>query len=592
VDNPDRLPWEIVETFPSTDAALIADWEARLASADTAAKTAHALVGRALASYWAAAVGVADGTWEDLARGRADDVEEALRLARLGSSPDLLAEALLGVLYARWGPDRLDEREAIVDELASFRGEVSDEELRLRILEWIVLGHLDAGDLDSAGVHIEEFATESADTELVLFRRREILWRANVAMLEGGIDESLRANQDIISATANTAGSPFSFQNVAITVAIERFLRRGLADVVDSIRSIRASSPRVATNWEVGLTFALSEADQLAEAAERFEQLAAGDFSAVPRDLNWLVTTQLLALVALTLDDRDRIAVLLEQLRPFGDRDGTHGSGYASYGPVGRVVGALAARIGLQDEAESHFAFVLADRSAGPWTSLTRLDRARSRCETDAASALDDAIDAECELRAFGLDGWADEAAALATDLRLEGHGGPLARRVDGSWTFRHPSGVASLRDSTGARHLVELLARPGDAVDVTELDPALDRALPTRAGSESTVDNEAQVAYRRRLRELEQKGELTEGESEERSFLLRELAGSAYVVSSSSELERTRVRVTKAIRRTIAAIAEVSPGLGEHLTASVDTGRRCLYRPPDGLRWRVEREP
>jgi hypothetical protein len=66
---------------------------------------------------------------------------------------------------------------------------------------------------------------------------------------------------------------------------------------------------------------------------------------------------------------------------------------------------------------------------------------------------------------------------------------------------------------------------------------------------------------------------------------------GSAYVVSSS-ELERTRVRVTKAIRRTIAAIDEVSPGLGEHLTASVDTGRRCLYRPQDGLPWRVEREP
>jgi len=263
VENPDRLPWEVVETFPSTDSTLIAEWETRLASATSAADRARALVGRALALYWAAAVGVVEDSWADLARRRAEDVSEALRMARLDPSPDLLAEALLGMLYACWGPDQLGEREAMVEELASLRAEVVDEELRLRILEWIVLGHLDSGDLDSARIYIEEFATESADTELVLFRRREILWRANVAMLVGRVDESLQANQDIISATANTAGSPFSFQNVAITLAIERFLRRGLADVVDSLRSIRASSPRVASNWDVGLMFALSEAGRL-----------------------------------------------------------------------------------------------------------------------------------------------------------------------------------------------------------------------------------------------------------------------------------------------------------------------------------------
>src|SRR3546814_1715779 len=87
-------------------------------------------------------------------------------------------------------------------------------------------------------------------TELVLLRRREELWRGNVAMLEGDVDGALQLNQDAISSTADTAGSPFSFQNVAVTLAIERFLRRGLDDVIEPIRSIRASSPRVAVNCD------------------------------------------------------------------------------------------------------------------------------------------------------------------------------------------------------------------------------------------------------------------------------------------------------------------------------------------------------
>ncbi|MFV1989444.1 MAG: hypothetical protein ACC652_01745, partial [Acidimicrobiales bacterium] len=76
--------------------------------------------------------------------------------------------------------------------------------------------------------------------------------------------------------------------------------------------------------------------------------------------------------------------------------------------------------------------------------------------------------------------------------------------------------------------------------------------------------------------------------ESAELEHLLKELAGSVYVRSSSAELERARVRVTKAIRRSIQLIGEQSPALGTHLETSVETGRRCLYSPPQGAAWEI----
>jgi tetratricopeptide (TPR) repeat protein len=587
VSRPDRLPWEVVETFPSTDQRLIDTWDARVREAPGPHERARALIGRALARYWAVQEGVVEASWTHVATTRADDLDEARRLAHDGP-PDLRAEALLGALYGRWGPDHLDERPGLVAELVALRPHLDDEELRLRVREWVVLAAFDAGDLEAAEAEVERFAREAADTELVLFRRREVLWRGNLAMLRGRLDESLQLNQDAISATSHVAGSPFSFQNVAITLAIERFLRRGLADVVDALRSIRASSPRVGANWDTGLAFALTETGQLDEAGALFEHLAADGFAAVHRDLNWLVTTQLLALVALALDDRARCATLRDELGPFAHLDATHGSGYASYGPVGRVVGALDARLGDHHEAELRFAEVLATRPPGPWTSLTRLDRARARAAPNPSGALDDARVAEAELRALGLDSWADEAAGLAAGLRLGGLDGPLARLgADGRWRLQHPAGATDVRDGVGVRHLVRLLARPGHDLQVTELDPT----TPERSTvSEGTLDGEARRAYRRRLAELDARSSPTDDEAAEADWLRRALAGATHVRAVAPEVERARVRVTRALHRAVDAVEAGSPGLGRHLRESLRTGRRCGYHPADGVAWTIER--
>lgn len=588
--NTERLPWEIVETFPSTDAALLAHWEQAVEDAGDDRELARSLIGRALSLYWATQEGVVDDPWVLVAQRRSSDLDRALELARDVGDTNLIAEALLGVLSGTWGPDRHLEREPILDALVQLQPDVTDEELRLRTMEWEVLQHLDTADLDAARRTVDDFARAAADTELVLFKRREVLWRGCLAMLDGDIDRSLQINREAISSTANVAGSPFSFQNVAITLAIERYLRRGLGDTVDAIRSIRASSPRVGANWDTGLAFALSEIGELDEARKMFDTLAADRFAVVPRDLNWLVTMQLLGLIALNIDADEHGPVLIELLAPFAHLDGTHGSGYASYGPVGRVVGSLLARWGDPDQAERVFADVLTTRSPGPWTALTLHDRAMGRRARRPSDALADANLAESELGRYGLDGWAESARALADELVSEGHGGAVAILREGEWTLRHPTGVAVVSPSVGIDHLTTLLHRAGDIVDVSDLDRSDGSSLERSASAESSLDPTARSQYRRRLIQLEDRRDLDDAQRFEIEFLRRELGGAAYVVSNSAELERLRVRVTKAIHRAIDQIASASPALATHLRDSVHTGRTCSYQPADGHAWMVTR--
>lgn len=586
---PDRLPWEIIETLPHSDTELLAAWHDRVAEAIEPDDLVPALVGRALAAYWAPALELIEEPAMVTVKRRDDDLAEAEALARNRASDDLIAVALVGRLYAGWGPPDPEARREVLRELEVLRPSLTDAELRVRIVEWQVLQCFDLGDLDGVRQWIDEFLREARSVDSKLFTRREVLWRANLEMLEGRIEASVRTNEEAIASTADLAGSPFSFQNVAITMAIAKYLERGLGDLIDAIHSIRASSPRVAANWDVGLAFALSESGGIDDGRVIFDQLAGDGFAAVPRDLNWLVTTTLLGLIAVNLHDEPRAEELLIALRPYAALDATHGSGYASYGPVGRVVGLLAAAVGRASEAEEAFGAVLSSRDPGPWTTLTRADRARNRRETDPRGALADAERAHRELQDLGLTARADEMRALTTAILQEGHANPLARLNDGTWSLTHPTGGAEVKDGVGIQALCRLLARPGEPISTLDLDPRVDRSLPRSATTETRIDTTAREAYRRRLRQLEASGDPTPETQAEVAFLRKELAGGGHAAATSKEIEKARVRVTKSVRRAIDSIADRSPGLGDHLRASVQTGLRCSYQPADGTRWRIE---
>jgi hypothetical protein len=166
-----------------------------------------------------------------------------------------------------------------------------------------------------------------------------------------------------------------------------------------------------------------------------------------------------------------------------------------------------------------------------------------------------------------------------------------------------------------GFEAIRNLLSRPGDDVPIVELGQIMDLAFGGEAPIDSadrgdagpTLDAEAKQEYRARLREL--RNQLDEARefndlgrieelSRELEYLEGELrravglGGRDRRVSSASE--RARIRVTNAIRATIARIEQHSPGLGAHLRASIKTGAICSYRPDPGVAtsWRLGLRP
>ena len=166
-------------------------------------------------------------------------------------------------------------------------------------------------------------------------------------------------------------------------------------------------------------------------------------------------------------------------------------------------------------------------------------------------------------------------------------------------WIFASPLGEARLPDSIGPGQLVRLLATP--FVEVTAVELAGMVAAPVAADIGPGLDARAKREYRLRLHALQSEMDDADAAHDpvraehahvEMEALLRELKRAVGLGGrdrpTGSDAERARINVARSVRRTISAIARQAPLLGEHLEASVRTGRHCIYLPevPIALTW------
>ncbi|MET9120566.1 hypothetical protein [Streptomyces sp. NPDC004528] len=150
---------------------------------------------------------------------------------------------------------------------------------------------------------------------------------------------------------------------------------------------------------------------------------------------------------------------------------------------------------------------------------------------------------------------------------------------------------------SVGMLHLVVLIANPRQeirAVDLvaglTALDGAAERSVPS---GQRALDRVAMREYRGRLARL--RVELDEFQAAgdpdraavaqaEHDWLVGQLASATGLAGRARRFpdggERSRVAVSKAVRRALDRIAAADPVIGEHLRHAVHTGVRCSYWP------------
>jgi tetratricopeptide (TPR) repeat protein len=156
------------------------------------------------------------------------------------------------------------------------------------------------------------------------------------------------------------------------------------------------------------------------EARAELDQMAADDFSHLPRDGSWIVTLGSLAKVCSYLGDSRRAAKLYEMLLPYAGRQLVTGSAAVACGSVSRFLGVLAATTSRWDEAVAHFedALQMDGRiGARPFVANTQqeyaamlLSRGNAGDRERANQILDQAIATAEEL---GMQGVIKEAQAL-----------------------------------------------------------------------------------------------------------------------------------------------------------------------------------
>ena len=196
-----------------------------------------------------------------------------------------------------------------------------------------------------------------------------------------------------------------------------------------------------------------------------------------------------------------------------------------------------------------------------------------------------------------------------------------MLRREGEYWAIAYRSETFRLRDSRGLRYIAQLLRHPGREFHANELEVRSETGdaglVSSRASAEVTeeeladaglhsdspgdagevLDFSAKQAYRHRVQEL--RGNLESAKSrgdvdracaleEEIAFLTRELSRAVGLGGrdrrAASVAQRSRINVTRAIRRTIEKIRPHSPALAGLLARRIKTGLQCVYRPDDRI--------
>ncbi len=347
---------------------------------------------------------------------RASLSEQAVDMARRTGDPALLGYVLDARFLAIWAADNTGERLAIAAEMVQLSESTGD-------LERLFQGHahrmwtlLELGDLAAVQAEIG-IASRIADD----LRQPAQLWMVAAARTLCGLLEGRFEQAEELIEEAFRLGERTIPWNAAVTRDFQLFaLRREqgrLDELEETVRRAVHTHPTYPV-WRCVLADLCAELGREDEARAEFERFAAGDFTGLPFNEEWLLGMTLLADVCAALGDIPRSVRLYELLLPYRELHAV-GQPEISFGAAARALGKLAATAGHFEQATRHFeaAIQLNQRSgARPWTAHARHDYARMLiARGDHQNARQQLAQALATYRELGMDPWADNALALGS---------------------------------------------------------------------------------------------------------------------------------------------------------------------------------
>ncbi|MFC4586971.1 ATP-binding protein [Sphaerisporangium corydalis] len=291
--------------------------------------------------------------WRERAAQREKLSAQAVRIAREHGTASELGGILESRCYAIWGPDTLAERTALAEEMIFLAGPTADRELEVQGRLRRILALADHGDLDAMFAEIQRYAALADRLRQPIYSFWAFIWRATLAMLRGRFAEGERLSGEALQQGEAAAGSAM-LHNFGAQLWWLRREQGRLDQIAELVQGYAAQSPDV-TGWRPVLAYTHLATGRPGAARDEFDGLAAGDFGALPRDADWLVSMTMLAEVCCGLEDPGRAAVLYRLLRPYAHRPAFLIFAVACMGSVSRYLGLLATATEDWEAADQHF---------------------------------------------------------------------------------------------------------------------------------------------------------------------------------------------------------------------------------------------
>lgn len=305
---------------------------------------------------------------------------EAVETARRANDLVPLIYALWRHHYSLWGPDNLDERLAIADELVDLSSTAGIRLWTLRAHEMLLADCLELGDFK----RVEAACRTYAELEHLLGISDPLL------DLLKGMDSIMRGDfseGELIAERALAAGEkaqhPGALLSYTSQIAMIRFEQGRLGELEPMLKAYSEQFP-VLDVLRCGIALSCIQSGRDVEARAHFEHLARDDFRALRRDWNWLGTMAVATEVCVFLEDRERAAQMYQLLLPYESRLIVVGWCEVTYGIVARYLGMLARLLHRYDDAERHFEAALTTHvkmGARPLLAHTQYEYARMLCE-------------------------------------------------------------------------------------------------------------------------------------------------------------------------------------------------------------------
>ncbi len=317
--------------------------------------------------------------WSGAEAHRSALTSEAIEMAERDGGAGTLAYALGAKHGLLWGPERLEERVALIGKMGALAGQSKDTELILMHLLFRITAGLELGQIAAVDCDIQRY-TEIAEA----LNQPQSLWythsfRAARALMQGKFSEAAVHAQQLLSigARIHDVNSVNSF---GVHAAIQLWEQGRALEILPFADQYVHRYPLIPA-WRFSRAAMYFEAGRIGEASSQFELLAEGEFASIPRNEQWSISACLAADLCCWLQDKQRAEILYQQLYPGRNQFCVIGFGVANFGSIMRRLAALAGMLQQWTLAGEHFeAAIRLEESVGSLPWLAHAIHDYSRC--------------------------------------------------------------------------------------------------------------------------------------------------------------------------------------------------------------------